>query len=140
MLRSSFILLLTLVGCAQTTEKDVLEIRSVMDLQVEAWNQGDIPGYMQGYWNSDQLVFTGGKSKTMGWQDALDRYERSYGSKETMGELAFDDLEIQVTDPTSAFATGAWTLNRTQDTLSGRFTLVWRKLHGDWVIVADHSS
>ena len=31
----------------------------VLHTQREAWNRGDINGYMQGYWKSDSLVFVG---------------------------------------------------------------------------------
>ena len=133
-------MLVLLFGCSPSDEEQLIRIREVMDQQVEAWNEGDIPAYMDGYWKSEQLVFTGRTSKTIGWQAALDRYQKAYTNREAMGNLAFDDLDIQITDPSSAFATGAWTLYRKQDTLSGRFTLVWRKIDGDWVIVADHSS
>ncbi|NQV53877.1 MAG: nuclear transport factor 2 family protein [Flavobacteriales bacterium] len=134
------LLLLLMVRCNPPAEQDVLEIRRVMEDQVSAWNRGDVEAFMQGYWQSDKLTFTGGKTKTVGWQDALDRYNRSYPTPEKMGQLEFNDLNVELTGGGSAFATGEWKLLRKSDTLSGRFTLVWRKLAGNWVIIADHSS
>ena len=32
------------------------EIRAVIKAQQEAWNRGDIDGFMNGYWRSDQTV------------------------------------------------------------------------------------
>lgn len=136
-----FILLLALCGACQTpAEMEVMEIRQVLEQQVSAWNRGDIAAYMSGYLNDPGLIFTGGKSKTIGWQKALDRYEKAYPSKEAMGNLSFEDLQIELISPQAAFATGAWRLDRMSDTLQGRFTLIWKKVNGDWVIIADHSS
>lgn len=111
-----------------------------MKAQETAWNNGDLRGFMLGYWMSDSLAFSGGKNITYGWQPALERYERSYGSEEQMGKLTFSDVKTNLSGKASAYTTGAWQLARYSDTLSGRFTLVWRRVNGAWVIVADHSS
>ncbi|MEQ9187478.1 MAG: nuclear transport factor 2 family protein [Cryomorphaceae bacterium] len=134
------LLLLTTVRCSTPEEQELLAIRGLMENQVKAWNQGDIDQYMHGYWESDELTFTGGKEKTMGYAKALERYHKAYPTQEKMGHLAFEDLDIQLTGSGSAFATGRWKLLRRSDTLSGRFTLVWRKFNGNWRIIADHSS
>ena len=33
------------------------EIEGVMQRQMTAWNEGDLDGFMEGYWKSDSLVF-----------------------------------------------------------------------------------
>jgi len=119
---------------------EIESIHQVMNLQANAWNNGDIEGYMQGYWNSDSLIFTGGKTKTTGWLQATKRYKKSYPSKAAMGVLAFSQLETSLISDLTAFTTGAWVV-KTDSTLSeGRFTLVWKKMHNQWLIIADHSS
>jgi ketosteroid isomerase-like protein len=35
---------------------------------------------------------------------------------------------------------GKWHLKREAGDLSGHFTLLWKKIKGQWLIVADHSS
>ncbi|MBT3648095.1 MAG: DUF4440 domain-containing protein [Flavobacteriales bacterium] len=141
MYRYLFIIPLTFLSfCSAPVEQDVLEIRKVMEDQVEAWNDADVETFMQGYWDDDDMAFTSGKSITFGWQPALDRYLKSYPGKEGMGELAFSDLQIKRTSTSTAFTTGQWTLFRTADTLTGRFTLIWEKIDGDWLIIVDHSS
>jgi len=42
-------------------------IVEVLTTQTAAWNRGDIPGFMQGYWQSDSLVFIGRKGPTYGY-------------------------------------------------------------------------
>ena len=42
------------------------EVAEVMRLQEEAWNAGDLEGFMQGYWKSDSLMFIGKDGMTHG--------------------------------------------------------------------------
>lgn len=95
---------------------------------------------MQGYWQSERLIFTGGKAMQRGWQKTLDRYRITYQNKADMGLLTFSDVEVEMQTENVALVVGNWQLNRSQDSLQGRFTLVFRKIEGLWKIVADHSS
>jgi ketosteroid isomerase-like protein len=115
------------------------DIRAVMNEQAVAWNNGDIPGFMRGYWNSDKLVFVG-STVTRGWQPTLDRYKKSYDSREKMGTLTFSDLEIDVLSKDAAVVLGSWSLARAGDNPHGKFTLVFRKFKDGWKIVHDHTS
>lgn len=135
-------LLILLTHCATDVshDRDLAMIDDVMAGQATAWNKGDIEGYMKGYWMSDSLVFTGSKSVSTGWQASLDRYKMAYPDKEAMGYLTFDQVETNFTSKASAYTIGQWTLNRNTDTLSGRYTLVWKKQNSVWFIIADHSS
>ena len=116
------------------------DIVAVMDAQAEAWNRGDIDGFMTGYWRSDKLLFVSGDEVTRGWQTTLDRYKRNYNSREKMGTLRFSDLEIDVISKDAAIVLGSWALTRGGDNPKGKFTLVFRKLDGRWLIVRDHTS
>jgi ketosteroid isomerase-like protein len=117
-------------------------IRSVLDAQVEAWNRADLDGFMDGYWRSEDLVFTSGGHVQRGWQTTLDRYRASYGnSPETMGRLSFSDLEIHPLADGAAWALGRWRLDyEGRDPLGGIFSLVFRRVDGRWLIVHDHTS
>src|SRR5687768_12231488 len=77
-------------------EKIAAEITKVMNDQSSAWNRGDIDAFMDGYWRSDKLVFISGENVTRGWQPTLDRYKKSYDTREKMGTLKFSDLEFTV--------------------------------------------
>ena len=134
---------LTCVICSctfPTAKSESEEIIKVMQGQAAAWNNGNLEGYMSGYWMSDSLVFTGGKSTSYSWQAALDRYKKSYPTAEKMGKLEFSDIETKFTSKNSAYTVGQWSLSKSDDDVSGRFTLVWKKINGSWFIVADHSS
>ncbi|MGB7070519.1 MAG: nuclear transport factor 2 family protein [Pyrinomonadaceae bacterium] len=136
-----FVLLTTFSTVGQSPDsKAESDIRKVMDDQATAWNRGDIGGFMQGYWNSEKLVFASGDSVTRGWQPTLDRYKRRYDSRAKMGILTFSDLEINVLSKNAAVVLGSWKLQREKDTPCGKFTLIFRKFKQGWRIVHDHTS
>ncbi len=115
-------------------------IRKVMDEQTAAWNRGDIEGFMQGYWKSENLVFVSGDNVTKGWQPTLDRYKKNYDSREKMGTLTFSGLTINVLNKEWATVLGSWSLTREKDRPHGKFTLIFRKFKDGWCIVHDHTS
>ncbi|OON67544.1 YybH family protein [Hymenobacter sp. CRA2] len=117
------------------------KIRAVLSTQAAAWSRGDLPGYMDGYWHSDSLLFIGKNGPQRGWQRTLDNYQRSYSTATVMGQLDFSQLQITPLSPAAAHVVGHWHLARPQiGDLQGWFTLLFRKIDGKWVIVADHSS
>ncbi|HEV7375668.1 MAG TPA: nuclear transport factor 2 family protein [Pyrinomonadaceae bacterium] len=120
--------------------KETAAIRAVLDTQVAAWNRGDIEGFMDGYWRSDETVFVSGDTVTHGWAVVLDRYKKGYDTRDKMGTLAFSDLEIKLISKDAAVALGRWQLTRASDTPHGRFTLIFRRTPQGWRIVHDHTS
>jgi ketosteroid isomerase-like protein len=116
------------------------DILGVLNAQNEAWNRGDIADFMAGYWNSPDLVFVSGDSVTRGWQPTLDRYTKSYDTREKRGTLKFGDLAINVISRDAAVVVGSWSLTRAGDDPKGKFTLIFRKFKFGWRIVHDHTS
>lgn len=138
----AFILLLSVSGRAQSDAqkaKIAAAIRAVMDKQADAWNRGDIPAFMKGYWRSEQLTFVSSRV-TRGWQQTLDNYKKSYPDKTAMGTLTFSDLEITVISKDAAVVLGTWSLQREKDNPGGKFTLIFRKFKEGWRVVHDHTS
>jgi uncharacterized protein (TIGR02246 family) len=121
-------------------EKLMREVRAVLDAQVDAWNRGDIEGFMSGYAQSPDTTFVSGNAVTRGWQTVLDRYKKGYDSREKMGVLTFSDLEITPLGKDAAVVLGRWQLKRTADTPAGRFTLIFRRTRAGWRIIHDHTS
>jgi beta-aspartyl-peptidase (threonine type) len=116
--------------------------RAVLDAQVEAWNRGDLEGFMAGYWRSPDLVFCSGATVTRGWDETLARYRERYQSQgREMGRLRFDGIEVIALGEDAALARGAWRLTmRDGRQPHGLFTLLLRRLDGSWRIVHDHTS
>lgn len=133
---SIFVLLLAFVAKAQDKKK----ILKVLDAQRLAWNNGDLDSYMQTYWKNDSLLFVGKSGATSGWQKTLDNYKKGYPNKKAMGFLTFDIKKVNFLSKEVAFVLGAWHLQREQDEPHGFFTLLLRKIKGEWKIIVDHSS
>lgn len=133
------LLLFLLIGTSAIAQTEVETIKKVLADQQECWNNGDIPCFMQGYWKSDSLKFIGKSGIKYGWQNTLDNYIKSYPDKATMGTLTFGLLNIEPVGP-DFLVTGTWHLLRKEDAPNGLFTLIWRKIDGEWKIVYDHSS
>ena len=127
-------------GAAQQTETAIAQIRSVLQAQQDAWNRGDIDGFMNGYARSPSTVFVSEDTIRRGWQTVRDRYKKKYPSRTKMGTLKFSDLEITPLSPGSAVATGRWKLKRANDQPHGRFTLILKHLPEGWRIVHDQTS
>ena len=133
--------LATSTASAQRAARDEAAIRRVLTGQQAAWNRGDLEGFMAGYWRSDSLKFIGSRGLTYGWQQTLDNYRKGYPTREAMGTLTFTIISVEPLARRSAFVIGKWHLGRpAEGDLSGHFTLLWKKIGGKWVIVADHSS
>ncbi len=138
-------LVLLLFSCSKKNlalieDQEKTKIMEVMTKQENAWNRGDLDGFMQGYWKSESLTFIGSKGLTYGWETTLNNYKKSYPDKETMGTLKFDVLRLEKMGPTAYHMIGTYTLYRKNDQPTGPFTLIWEMIDGNWVITADHSS
>lgn len=120
--------------------KDEKDIKAVLAAQVAAWNNGDIEGFMSGYWQNDSLVFIGSKGPTYGYNATLNNYKKSYPGREKMGTLKFTLLHIRRLSPEYYHVTGKWELQRKDDNPNGYFTLLFRNINGKWRIISDHSS
>lgn len=119
---------------------DEMGIRNVLAKQTTEWNKGNIPGFMETYWQSDSLMFIGKSGVTYGWQKTMDNYIKNYPDTIAMGKLDFDLLELKRLSVDYFFVVGKWHLTRQIGNIGGSFTLLFRKIDNKWVIVTDHSS
>ncbi|WP_420577418.1 YybH family protein [Ekhidna sp.] len=136
----AFLILFTLSLFTYSQSPDEKAIREVLAQQEECWNAGDLECFMDGYWKSDQLVFIGSKGVTYGWQKTLDNYKKSYPNKAAMGTLTFELINLEPLSDDFWTVIGKWSLKREKDNPNGHFSLIFRRLGNEWVIVSDHSS
>jgi beta-aspartyl-peptidase (threonine type) len=126
---------------ATAQENAAKAVRTVLDDQVAAWNAKDLPGFMKGYWESDDLTFYSGNTTTKGWKATLDRYRMRYQAEgKEMGKLSFADLSIEPLGSEHALVRGRFRLELGKETPTGIFTLVMRKTSAGWRIIHDHTS
>ncbi|WP_421945140.1 YybH family protein [Pedobacter sp.] len=134
-----FLLSISFFAKAQT-KGDKQAILNVLETQRSAWNKGDVEQYMQGYVKSDSLLFVGKRGPTYGWQQTLDNYKKGYPDKAAMGFLTFGIKKVEFLNKDVAFVLGSWNLKREKDEPQGFFTLLLRKIKGEWKVIVDHSS
>ena len=123
-----------------TQDKNARAILKLLDTQTAAWNKGDLQGFMKGYWENDSLRFIGKSGITYGWSNTLANYKRGYPDTAAMGKLQFTILVVKKLSPRFYEVVGKWYLKRSIGDASGHYTLLLRKIKGNWVIVSDHSS
>ncbi|MBX2826791.1 MAG: nuclear transport factor 2 family protein [Flavobacteriaceae bacterium] len=130
-----------MVCIAQTTEEqDKKAILKVMKIQEKAWSQNDLEGFMQGYWKSDSLKFYGSRGLTKGWDQTLANYKKGYPTKEHSGTLSFVIDDISKIEENSYWVMGQYHLKRSVGDANGNFLIIFKKIDGEWKIVADMSS
>ena len=136
----SLVALSSRAAAAPPQSDDAAAILVLLNDQTAAWNRGDIEGFMNGYWYSDETEFVSSDGVSRGWLALLERYRRSYPDRKAMGHLTFSNLEVRVECPTAAYAVGEYHLQRENANPSGVFTLNFRKLPEGWRIVVDHTT
>lgn len=132
------ILVCTLPAFSQSTDEK--QILGILNEQTLAWNKGDIDQFMQGYWNNDSLMFVGKSGVTYGYRNTSDNYKKNYGDSAKMGKLSFDIIQVKQLSQDYYFVLGKWFLKRSAGDANGSYTLLFRKINGQWKIVSDHSS
>ena len=131
-------LFITISSIAQSAaEKEIL---GILERQTLAWNRGDLEAFMIGYWENDSLMYIGKGGVTYGYASTLNSYKKNYGDTARMGKLKFDILHVKSMGPDHYFVVGKWFLTRSAGNVGGHYTLIFKKIKGEWVIISDHSS
>ena len=125
---------------ALAQDKDKQTVLSILDKQTKAWNNGDLDQFMIGYWNNDSLLYVGKNGVTYGYKPTLENYKKNYSNHDKMGKLKFTILHTNRLSKEIIQVIGKWHLTRTIGDVGGHFTLIFKKINGEWVIISDHSS
>jgi uncharacterized protein (TIGR02246 family) len=115
-------------------------IRNVLNVQLQAWNRGDVAKFVTTY--AEDCTFVG-KQILHGRSSVLARYQKAYPSPEAMGKLSFQNVDVHLLDNHFAIVTGEWHLDRVATAggpIGGLFSLVLQLRGAAWQIVLDHSS
>ena len=116
------------------------DIRDVLATQVDAWNKGNVEGFMSSY--AETCTFMG-KEVLHSREKLLARYRKVFPTPGAMGKLTFNNLEVREIGEHVAIATGNWHLDRTAKDggdAGGYFSLVLKDVDDDWQIVLDHTT
>lgn len=134
-----FVVIVTILlsGCSEQRGSIMGSIQEAMAAQEQAWDRGDIPGFMEAY--SDTICFLSPRGKRCGKVEVQASYARNYPDKAAMGDLQFTIHEVVPAGAEHAWCTGEWKLFRAADTLGGGFSLLWTMEEQGWRITRDHT-
>ncbi len=136
----NFIISIIVVFSYQQPKLAEQVIKDKLIESAHCWNKGDFECFMQTYWKSDSLKFIGGSGITYGWTNTLERYKVGYPTAKERGVLTFNNLMVEVLGKDYCFMIGEWHIQRDTKDIGGHFTLLWKKINGEWLITTDHSS
>jgi ketosteroid isomerase-like protein len=128
-----------LAGTAES-DRDRAAITAVLNAQQGAWNSTDVDKFLEGYWHSPDLTFSGTGGIARSWDGVMARYKKNYPDRETMGHLEFSELEFRFLGKDAALVLGHWHLTRAKGDVGGVFSLVWQRFPEGWRIIHDHTS
>ena len=139
---SSVLFFFSIFICAQrsVSKNDSISIVTKLFKQQDDWNTGDLDAFMKGYLKTEHLVFSGSSGPIYGWKATRDRYKKSYSTRQLMGTLDFEILNIISLSDSVAQLQGSFYLKRDMEDSKGFFTLTWLKIEDQWFIVSDHTS
>ena len=134
-------LILSQTGFSQTTEQEDKEaILAVLKAQRLAWSDNNMEAFMEGYWKSDSLKFYGRNGVTYGWDNTLERYKQAYPTPDHTGILSFKINAISKITDDAYYVMGEYHLKRTVGNATGIFMIIFKRIDGEWKIIADTSS
>ncbi|HEY0433930.1 MAG TPA: DUF4440 domain-containing protein, partial [Chitinophagaceae bacterium] len=108
MKRSLAIPLIIYSMLASAQSRDDQAIRNLLQIQAKAWSDGNVRGFMEGYWKNDSLMFIGQHGISWGWEQALSNYLKSYPDTAAMGKLSFDILLVRRLSGDYYYVVGKW--------------------------------
>ena len=125
---------------ADERQADRAAITKTLEAQQSAWNEGNVGVFLEGYWHSADLTFSGTGGIARGWDAVLARYKKNYPDRAAMGHLDFSGLEFRFLGADAALVLGHWHLARAQGDIGGVFSLVFQRFPEGWRIIHDHTS
>ncbi|WP_400073085.1 YybH family protein [Zobellia russellii] len=134
-----FFVLLTTTGTLYAQNSDIDTIKNILHNQEKAWSDQDLEGFMEGYWKSEDLTYYSGGRITKGWQTTLDNYKKGYPTQAEIGTLNFKIDQISKITEDSYYVMGQYFLVRDVGDANGTFMIIFKRINGEWKIIADSS-
>ncbi len=141
-MRSVYILFFFILCCTPSLFGDTKsEITALLEQQDQAWNRGDLDGFLEPYDDSGKLVFIGSTGAIRNRAELKEKYEKKYkvGGSD-FGKLTFSELQVEDLGSGFARAWGRWQVEQNETKASGWFSLILMKSADGWRIIHDHSS
>jgi ketosteroid isomerase-like protein len=132
-------LILPLIVAGSLRADPAETIKSHLTDQVQAWNDGQLEGFMSLY--HDNVTFYSGGTITRDKKPVTERYRARYFAEgKERGQLSFNDLDVKILGTDAAYVTGKFKAVMKEETSEGLFTLIFKKTDVGWKIMHDHTS
>lgn len=118
----------------------VTSIRTAFDGWGAAWNNGDLEGYLEGYWDSEQTRYVSNAQVVRGKAAIVAGYRSRFPRSEALGTLALQHIEVEAIGEQDALIFGVMAHTLDETTREVAFTVHVRQIDGTWRIVSDHSA
>ncbi|HEX8906372.1 MAG TPA: nuclear transport factor 2 family protein [Longimicrobiaceae bacterium] len=119
------------------------EIEAVLQASAQAWNRGDLEGFLRPYLDSPQTTFVA-RDVVHGLPAIREVYTSSWWRTGTPTlNLRYHGIDVRPLGGDYALAVGHWVVtdkNTGQETRSGIFSLTMMRTPQGWRIIHDHSS
>lgn len=133
-----------LVGCRfEMGEEEDLErsIETMLQRSADAWNGGDLDGFLAAYAEGTSTSFMTPDGPIYGRPTIRASYAPLFEAGAARDSLRLENLNVRPLPPLIGIVTGRYVLEREGTvTDSGWFTVVVRRAGDGWRIVHDHSS
>ena len=143
------LVLVAAMGCSQSVqlgepvEPATLQaaVDNLLTRSEQAWNGGDLEGFVGWYKRGPETTFLGSSGLTHGWEAIRDRYAGRFQPGAARDSLRFEDLETRPLAPGLGLATARYVLFRGDSvTATGVFTLIVERTPDGWRIIHDQSN
>jgi uncharacterized protein (TIGR02246 family) len=121
---------------------DAQQIYALLLKLFDCWNAHDIDGYLNGYWNSPDLLVLVDSEEYNGWQQLRDSYRLAYPNQDSMGHITPARIQIKLLKPDVALALIGWSMSfpNSKQNVVGNSMMNLERFDGAWKIVASHTS
>lgn len=125
-----------------TASREQLDVTKVVLAQEEAWNKGDLEGYLGRYKDAPdtEAVLNG---PVRGLANIRSTYHAAFPNRDAMGQLEQSEVEVRELGADYALATGKYRLMRSRRNggeAQGVFTEIFEKTEKGWQLIFSETS
>lgn len=125
-----------------TATRQQLDVVKIILAQQNAWNKGDLDGYLSHYKDSPdtQAVLA---NLVRGIDGIRSAFKQNFPNKDAMGAIEDTDIEVKALGDNYALATGRYHLNRPKKSggpVEGTFMELFEKTEAGWQIIFSQST
>ena len=126
---------------AQSEVKLALEVAALEEAQLVAWNNHDLAGYLQLYWNNPELISLSNGDEIVGYTALANEMQTAFGTNPTsMGQTRMDRLRIKMVGNDTAIMVASYVTTTSKHVDAIEDMTVVRHFPEGWRIVFESAT